>query len=308
MDRRTVSVSLCALVLLAAVAPASAQQLTLDSIYSPDDAKKVEYTKSLPRLRWLEDSTYLETDGSGMDRKVRRVDASSGSSEAFYDARAVAAALAGLPGIGEAQAERLASSRMRLDPVEHRHALMNVAEDLFVVDLQEGKARRLTFDPEPEVGEEWSPDGRFVSFVRDYDLHVVDLASGRERALTDGGSTELHFGRLDWVYQEEIYGRGNFKGYWWSPDSTRITFLELDESPVREFTVVDHLPTELDLEVTNYPKAGSPNPTVSLGIVPVVGGATRWVDTSQYASNGAPHRARRLDARRRQRRAAGAGS
>ncbi|MEM1248452.1 MAG: S9 family peptidase [Acidobacteriota bacterium] len=284
MHRRPVSVFLCALLLLAALAPVSGQQLTLDSIYSPDDATKVEYTKALPRLSWLEDSRYLETDGSGADRKVQLVDAATGESEAFYDAKSIAAALVELPGIGEEQAEKLAGSRLRLDPATHRRALMNVADDLFVVDLEDGSARRLTFDPEPEVGEEWSPDGRFVSFVRDYDLHVVDLASGRERALTEGGSTELHFGRLDWVYQEEIYGRGNFKGYWWSPDSTRITFLKLDESPVREFTVVDHLPTELDLEVTNYPKAGSPNPTVTLGIVPVVGGATRWVDTSQYAS------------------------
>ena len=64
------------------------------------------------------------------------------------------------------------------------------------------------------------------------------------------------------MYQEEIYGRGRFRGYWWSPDSTRIAFLQLNEQPVPEYTVVDHSPYHPELEVTDYPKAGDPNPDV----------------------------------------------
>ena len=281
--------AVCVTVALALLTTSSALvaedgQLSLDLLYSPDPDVLVKYTKSLPSVRWLDETSYLVTKGSGADRVVLRVDAKSGKSEPFYDVATLTDGLEGVPGMTKADAERLASSSLRLDPATRSRALINVANDLFVVHLADGKARRLTFDPDEEVGEEWSPDGKFVSFVRHYNLHVLDLDSGRERALTSGGSTELHFGRLDWVYQEEVYGRGNFKGYWWSPDSTRIALLKLDESPVREFTVVDHLPAELDLEVTNYPKAGSPNPEVSLGVVPVLGGSTRWLDTSRYAS------------------------
>ncbi|HEX9422763.1 MAG TPA: DPP IV N-terminal domain-containing protein, partial [Pyrinomonadaceae bacterium] len=68
----------------------------------------------------------------------------------------------------------------------------------------------------------------------------------------------------------------------WSPDSTRLAYLRLDENPVPEFTVVDHIPYHQALEVTPYPKAGDPNPLVQLGVVNAAGGATRWVDTFKY--------------------------
>ena len=104
----------------------------------------------------------------------------------------------------------------------------------------------------------------------------------RERALTRDGSAKILNGRLDWVYQEELYGRGNFSAYWWSPDSTTLAFLRFDENPVPEFTVVDHIPYYQNVEVTPYPKAGAPNPIVKLGVVSAAGGDIRWVDTFKY--------------------------
>lgn len=53
-------------------------------------------------------------------------------------------------------------------------------------------------------------------------------------------------------------------------------------SPV--FRCPHHLPYRLELEVTNYPKAGDPNPKVDLGIINVAGGKTVWVDTFKYQS------------------------
>jgi dipeptidyl-peptidase-4 len=86
------------------------------------------------------------------------------------------------------------------------------------------------------------------------------------------------------VYQEEIYGRGNFRAYWWSPDSSHLAFLQVDDRPVPEFTVVDHIPTRLTVEEWDYPKAGDPNPLVKLGVIPVVGGHVQWVDLSKYSA------------------------
>ncbi len=88
----------------------------------------------------------------------------------------------------------------------------------------------------------------------------MDIATQREQALTEDGNAEILNGRLDWLYQEEIYGRGRFRGYWWSPDSSRVAFLRLDERPVPEYTVADHIPYRPALEVTDYPKAGDPEP------------------------------------------------
>ena len=104
------------------------------------------------------------------------------------------------------------------------------------------------------------------------------------RPLTDDGGEDLFNGRLDWVYQEELYGRGNFQGHWWAPDSRHIAFLRLDESPVEEFTLVDDEGTRPRVERENYPKAGEANPEVSLGVVPVAGGEPVWFDLSGYGT------------------------
>jgi dipeptidyl-peptidase-4 len=151
---------------------------------------------------------------------------------------------------------------------------------LFVYDLGTLKAARLTNNPDEESNENFSPDGRMISFVRGNNLYVVDVATQKERQLTTDGSPKLINGKLDWVYQEELYGRGNFDGAWWSPDSTKIAFLQLDESPVPNFAVVDHIPLHQDVELTPYPKAGDPNPIVKVGIVDAAGGEVRWVDTA----------------------------
>ena len=70
-----------------------------------------------------------------------------------------------------------------------------------------------------------------------------------------------------------------------SPDSTRVAFLQLDERPVPEYTVVDDIPYRPTVEITDYPKAGDPNPLVKLGIARVAGGAPLWVDLGAYAAS-----------------------
>jgi dipeptidyl-peptidase-4 len=118
--------------------------------------------------------------------------------------------------------------------------------------------------------------------VRNNNLYIADLTGKQLRALTKDGSETVFNGRLDWVYEEELYGRGNTRGYWWSPDSTQIAYLRLDEAPVHNFTVVDHIPRRQRIEDTAYPLAGDPNPLVKIAVVGVATGATKFIDTSKY--------------------------
>ena len=130
-----------------------------------------------------------------------------------------------------------------------------------------------------------SPDGTKLAFVRDRDLFVVPIAEGTPLAITTDADPDQYDGILDWVYQEEIYGRGNFKAFWWNPSSTHIAFLSLDESDVFEFTVIDHIAPDnfrVTPEVTHYPKAGDPNPVVKLGLFDTRTGQLRWQDLAQY--------------------------
>jgi dipeptidyl-peptidase-4 len=268
---------------LCLLAPALAQErlLTIDDIFDP--AKRVDFAGNPPSPRWLKDGEHYllgNRGGGNGGSRLLRVDARTGQSQPFLDSAKMQAALAALPGMSPEDARRLSNqSSYQLNEAQTA-ILLNHAKDLFVYDLGTLKAARLTNNPDEESNENFSPDGRMISFVRANNLYVVDVATQKERQLTTDGSPKLINGKLDWVYQEELYGRGNFDGAWWSPDSTKIAFLQLDESPVPNFAVVDHIPLHQDVELTPYPKAGDPNPIVKVGIVDAAGGEVRWVDTA----------------------------
>ncbi len=135
-----------------------------------------------------------------------------------------------------------------------------------------------------------SPDKASVSYVRDHNLIISNLAGDFEWSVSRDGHERLLYGYLDWVYQEEVYGRGDFQAHWWSPDSAKVAFLRIDESAVKTFTVIDHVPEDeladeraVVNETTNYPKAGDPNPTVRLGVAMPEAKAVSWMDLDKYA-------------------------
>lgn len=161
-----------------------------------------------------------------------------------------------------------------------QNALLQFGNDLFGYDSKSGVLRRLTNDQDQEELAEISPDGQHVAYVKKNNLIIASIVTGESHAISEDGSDSVFNGKLDWVYQEEIYGRGNFKAFWWSADSKSIAFLRLDETAVHKFTVVDHLPVRQELEVIPYPKAGDPNPKVGLGLFSVDTRKVDWVDIS----------------------------
>ena len=258
--------------------------LTIDDIFDP--VKKVNFNGTTPTVRWLKDGQHylITNEASRRDLpRLQKVNAATGEVTPFFDVAKMQAAFAALPGITAENARQLANrGNYDLNPAETA-VLINWSNDLFYYEFGSDRAIRLTSNPEEEVGEGFSPDGKMVSFVRGNNLYVEDLGmQRRERALTRDGSDKILNGRLDWVYQEELYGRGNFGAYWWSPDSSTIAYFRIDESPVPEFTVVDHIPYHQNVEITAYPKAGDPNPVVKLGVVSAAGGDIRWIDTFKY--------------------------
>jgi dipeptidyl-peptidase-4 len=270
-------------IITATLAAQSKGLLTVDSIYHPE--QRVAFS-GFPEsdLSWLDASTYVVARQSGGGSDWLRIDAASGRSSPLFDASRMETALASLPGVTRAEAGLVSrSSSLNFNP-SRTGMLVTIGDDLYFYDTSTTKASRLTSASGPEEEATFSPNGQFVAYVRANNLYAVDLATQKERALTTDGGRELLNGKLDWLYQEEIYGRDQFRAYWWSPDSERIAFLQLDEKPVPEYTVVDHIPYRPALEVTDYPKAGDPNPTVKLGVATVNGGSVTWVDVAAYAS------------------------
>ncbi|MCC6783825.1 MAG: DPP IV N-terminal domain-containing protein [Planctomycetes bacterium] len=192
-------------------------------------------------------------------------------------------ALAALPGLRRDELENeLDEAEDFVWAKDHSGFVVNVHKDLFWYDRRADLARRLTRSVSEELGVQVSPDGKLVAFVVDHDLGVVPVEGGDVLMLTEGGDEELLFGRLDWVYQEELYGRGKFQGYWWSPDSARIALLRLDQRPVSQLVIPNDRPGQALHEEIRYPRAGEANPIVDLGVVDVAGGDVRWFDLGQW--------------------------
>jgi dipeptidyl aminopeptidase/acylaminoacyl peptidase len=234
------------------------------------------------------DVTWLEDGEHFLQRKedeLRKVHAQSGRSQPHpvRDAKKIAAALADLPAIDKETARRI-STQAATEPAggEKKGDFFEHGDDLYYYFADGSKAVRLTRSTGTKEIVSLSPDGRYVAYVRANNLHVVDIATQTDRALTTDGSPLIFNGKMDWVYWEEI---GNRRGqaYWWSPDSTHLAFVRYDDTPVHKFAVVDHQPTRQKVEMGSYPKAGDPLPTVKLGIVAAAGGPVSFVDLQGYS-------------------------
>ena len=229
---------------------------------------------------WLSETVYLWPEESG-DGWLR-IDARSGASEHFVTPQQIESALTGA-GVAPPDAARAARRRHSNFNAARSALLLTVADDLFLFDIAARTARRLTRSAGEKTEATFSPDGQKVAFIKGNNLHLVAAADLTERMLTSDGSAEILNGKLDWVYSEELYGRGNYRAFWWSPDSSHIAFIQLDERPVPEYTLVDDIPYHPDIERWDYPKAGDPNPIARLGVVAAMGGVPRWIDTSAYS-------------------------
>jgi dipeptidyl-peptidase 4 len=161
---------------------------------------------------------------------------------------------------------------------DSRHLLFPLGGELYLYDLQRSgrdAVRKLTdgggFATDPKV----SPRGGFVSFVRDRDLWVIELASGKEVRLTSDGSDTIGNGVAEFVADEEM---DRHTGYWWAPDDSAIAYARIDESPVPVQKRHEVYPDHTEVVEQRYPAAGDDNVRISLHVVAPTGGEARAVD------------------------------
>jgi dipeptidyl aminopeptidase/acylaminoacyl peptidase len=256
--------------------PAPKTQLSFERVYESQRPPSLSARAASPE-RWLDDERYvLVKEGQRF-----QVEAATGEGSPLESAdRAIEEALNRLPSI-DASVPKRERERKDLRPKEDRQVAWYLVENDLYYAASDGSARRLTSTPEEEELPRFSPDGRFVAFIEDFDLHVVDVETAGARALTSGGNETVRHGKASWVYFEEVFDR-DWRAYWWSPDSRRLAFLRFDSSAVEGFSVVDDLPRKQRVERDHYPRPGEPNPTAALGIVHVAGGDIRWADLSDY--------------------------
>jgi len=260
------------------------RELTLENIFDPK--AKVSFAGSPQSgFTWLDDKTFAwprTEEGKVVEQAVIETD--TGKKHVLFNTDKLEAAAKKIAGVSSEDAAGFAKQRSWNFSPNKKSVLLTIGNDVYLYAFDSDAMTRLTSSPGEKEEVAFSPDGRFVSFVRDNNIYAVDVATQRERQLTTDGNANLQNGILDWVYQEEVYGRGNFRAYWWSPDSTRIAYLQLDERPVRHFAVVDHIPYQQNVESELYPKAGAPNPIAKLFCVSITGSAPKEISTESYSS------------------------
>ena len=151
-------------------------------------------------------------------------------------------------------------------------ALASQGDHLVLVHLPGGEASDVP-------GQGWiaprlAPDGRNIAVVRNNDLHVVETATGKDTELTSGATETLTRGLAEFAAAEEL---ARSDGAWWSPDSQKLVYEEADSSALEKHFIADpgnpsHPPVEF-----RYPRAGTENAKIRLGIIARTGGPTTWI-------------------------------
>ena len=159
-----------------------------------------------------------------------------------------------------------------IDVSEDGHLVLIPLGGVFhLLDRRTGKRR--VVDPggaayDPHL----APDGSAIAFVRDGDLWLV-APGGAPRRLTNHPEG-FEYGVAEFAAQEEL---GRRRGFWWSPDSKQLAFQRSDLRAVDTIYVADPRHPETPPVPFKYPRAGTPNAIVDLGLIAVAGGSPTWV-------------------------------
>lgn len=155
----------------------------------------------------------------------------------------------------------------------------NTRGDYWVLSLKSGAFRKLGGDAPPAslMFAKFSPDGTRAAYVRGNNIYAENLDDGHITQLTRDGSETTINGTSDWVYEEELGLRDAFR---FSPDGRRIAYWQFDTTGVGIFSLINTTDTLYPV-VTRipYPKAGTTNSAVRIGVVGFGGGESLWMKT-----------------------------
>ena len=277
---RILGLATAALAMTAASAatPTPPQKLTLERVF-----QSPALSGSQPR------SAKLSPDGSLVTLLLPRdtdrdrfdlwaIDTATAKSRMLVDSAKVGT------GAEVSEAEKMRRERLRIGGTrgitaydwapDGKSILVPLDGDLYVATL-DGNVRRLTQSEATEIDAKVSQAGRYASFVRDQNLFVIDLATGKERALTRDGGGTLTWGTAEFVAQEEM---DRYTGHWWSPDDRRIAVQRTDESKVQVVARAAIGAKGTRVYEQRYPAAGTPNAAVELWLMNPDGTARVKVD------------------------------
>lgn len=258
----------------------SAEPLTVARIFADPDlaGPRLRAPKFSPDGRYV---TYLQGKPDNKDQlDLWAFDTRTGVARMLVDSRKLVSKEERLSAEEEARRERQRTAALR-GVVEYefssdgRQLLIPLGGDLYLYDLKTQAVTRLTHSEAYETDAKISPAGRYVSFIRDQNLYLIDLRTREERAITTDGAGLVQNGVAEFVAQEEM---DRDTGYWWSPDDSHIAFTRIDDSPVQEVERFEINADGARMFRQRYPAAGTANTKVELKVVALSSGKVTDVD------------------------------
>ena len=277
MRRLLIAAALSAAPVVVQAQQAPDSLLTIDRIFTSDD-----FDQNGPgAFRWLPDGTGYTVFEAPADqspgRDLVRVDARTGDKQVLFHAAQFVPKGASHPLAVRSYTLSADNTQLLIFTNTQRVWRANTRGDYWVLDRTTGALRQLGGDAKPStlMFAKLSPDGGRAAYVRENNLYVEELTSGKITQLTHDGSRTIINGTFDWVYEEEFGDRDGFR---WSPDGQRIAYWQLDASGVRDFALINNTDSLYSyITPIQYPKAGTTNSAVKIGVVPAAGGDTKWM-------------------------------
>jgi dipeptidyl-peptidase-4 len=255
---------LAGLFLIVSATPAVAGDLPLERVFeSPGlSGPTPRAAKLSPDGRFV---TLLKNRPEDKDRyDLWAIDTATGSQRMLVDSKRIGT------GAQISEEEKMRRERARIAGTkgiteyvwapDSKSILVPIDGDLYLASI-DGTVNRLTDTKATEIDPKVSETGRFVSFLRDQNLIVMEARTGREHALTTDGGKTLSWGAAEFVAQEEL---NRDTGYWWSPDDRYIAVARVDESPVAIVKRAAIGASGTELIEQRYPAAGTKNAIVDL--------------------------------------------
>ena len=261
---------LCAAVLLTAALSLPAQpELTLEDIY----VKGTFRVRGVPQPTWMEDGrSYSALTEQGLVR----VDAATLAETVIVPQAAFVPEGADEPLRIEDYTWSDDKSKLVIYTNSRRVWRRNTRGDYWLLDVAAGTIRQLGKGLEPArmMYGKLSPAGDRFAYVYYNNLYVEDVATGERRQLTFDGGDVMVNGNFDWVYEEEL---SCYDGWRWSPDGKKIAYWHSDTGGTGTFLMIDNIDSLYSFTIPlPYPKAGTTNSAVKVGVVDVETARTGW--------------------------------
>jgi dipeptidyl aminopeptidase/acylaminoacyl peptidase len=177
---------------------------------------------------------YRNTTADGSEWLL--VDPAKKTSVALFKAPEVAQALT-RAGAGKIDPRHIPAQRAELSS-DGTHVVLEIGSHLWRCDVAGGSCnavndsipRSARRGPPPGL----SPDGRSVAFIRDWNLWVRDIATGKEKQLTTDGVKNFGYAtdNAGWVHSNDPI-------VLWSPDSRKIATQQQEDRPLGDMYLID---------------------------------------------------------------------